>query len=72
MLGIVFVKTDINATEFKSDLIDAYNQCSVISVKTERKQICIALFYRPHNLNNENDKKENNRQCNVMRSLSKL
>ena len=72
MLGIVSVKTDIKATEFKSDLIDGYNQCSVISVKTEREQIYIALFYRPRNLNDENDIEENNRQLgNVMRSLPK-
>ena len=69
---LIYVKTDINATEFKSDLIDTYNQCSVISVKTEREQIYIASFYRPHNLYDDNDIEENNRQlCNVMRSLPK-
>ena len=59
---IIYAKAGIIVSELRTEQINSYNQCCVISLNNDHEIMHIVLVYRPHNLYNENDVKENNRQ----------
>ena len=70
---VIYVKSDLKASEVKNTFIDDFKQCCVISIKTENnRSINIALVYRPHNVYDDSDIELNNEKlCEVFKNLPK-